>query len=303
MTTKLDREFESLTAERRGLNRCIRSLARLQEPAEDLRHRLQRVRVLVELATEAAASAAQVAPAASTPSALARALGRIPRLGRIDGSSLELASSIAALRRSPQEPTGEVFNARSSTFSIPDFLGFLQVQRKTGLLELDLPDEHITLAIEHGDVVDATSDNSPADCRLGAILVEMGAIEQEALDTFCLHHSQEHGRLGQALGAEELISKRELAEALEEQTLRIFQRVHEARDVPFTFRECHPGDGQADLRLHVVKLLLESARQADEARRFEDDIPPALPASLAQSESTPPAGDGALPDQSSRVLR
>lgn len=148
--------------------------------------------------------------------------------------------------------------------SLPDIMGFLQMQQKSGVLRVNIGSEVVSLIFDRGDLIHACSDNSPPGTRLGEILVAQGAIDRKGLEAFLVRYSSFPGRLGDALEAEGWISKDELRRALDVQVEHIFDRLFSAADAYFAFREGHSED-IVEVRRNVFQLLLETCRVRDEA--------------------------------------
>lgn len=164
------------------------------------------------------------------------------------------------------DPTSRADLAGSTdAIDMPDLLGFLQLQRKTGVLQVELEMEKLSFELVDGEVVCAYSDNSPAGCRLGEILVAQGGIDKERLGAFLIDHSSRSGKLGAALVSQELITEQQLRNALEFQVQEIFQRLLCAGRAAFRFQRCEVEELDQTLRMNVMQLLLESARISDEA--------------------------------------
>lgn len=178
----------------------------------------------------------------------------------------------------------EPLSGHSRTVAIPDLLSFLKMQRKTGMLRVVLPAEVITIQFDGGDLASAVSSNSPPGCLLGEILVEQGAIHHKQLEAFLAHYSASDGRLGSALEVVELVTESQLRGALTTQIQRLFHRLLAAGEALFEFRDGQTEETHPETRLDVIRLLLESARWADEAgvrspggSHGASDPPPALP--------------------------
>lgn len=293
MNSDIANRVRVLAAQCQDLTQGIRRLARSDEPSSSVEERLRKALVHVELALEAIERRADASVSSTPGRFLARFSGMVERM--VGGSTsshrsdlhMKLAGSIASLRQARgRQRTGGI-HGNSSTISIPDFLGFLQVQGKTGLLQISLPSERITMHVSRGDLVEAFSDNSPISARLGEILVEQKALDRKSLDAFFVYHTKNQGRLGRALEVHELVTEEQLRSALTEQVVRMVQRILAAADAPFVFHEGRIDETTIDFRLGVVELLLESARQADEARWTDDGEP----AAALPSEGTPPSDD------------
>ena len=157
------------------------------------------------------------------------------------------------------------FMGRTDVLSVPDLIGFFQQQNKTGRLEIEHDNETFSLEFTGGALIHAGSSNSPEGERLGEILVRRGALTEARLDRY-LAHLASGKKIGTALQHEEIVAPEELAAALRDQVLGIFVRLAKLPGCQFTFREggIDP-DIEGQVRYNVTGLLLESARQMDEA--------------------------------------
>lgn len=271
MNSEVKAKVRTLAAQCQELTNEVRKLARSEESSRLVEERLRKALVHVELAYEAVErrpDSTETGPPARLLSRFSGVVDRLVRsapMQRAD-TQLKMAGSIASLRQSPARQRTGAVHGSSATISIPDFLGFLQVQGKTGLLQVTLPTERITMQLSRGDIVEAFSDNSPPDSRLGEILVEQGALDRESLQAFFVYHTRKQGRIGRALEVHELVTSDCLRTGLTEQVVRMVKRMLATSDAPFVFHEGRVDDSAVDFRLGVIELLLESARSSDEAR-------------------------------------
>lgn len=172
-------------------------------------------------------------------------------------------------RRVPVAHDRDGFHGYSWAIALPDLMGFLQLQQKSGVLRANIGSEVVALVFDRGDLLHASSDNSPPGSRLGEILVAQGAIDRAGLEQFVLRYATTPGRLGDALASEGLISREALRRALDEQVEGIFRRLFRATNAYYTFREGH-SEANATIRRNVCQLLLETCRVRDEAAREGD---------------------------------
>ena len=171
-----------------------------------------------------------------------------------------------AERRVAPEELSEGLRGYSWAISIPDILGFLKIQSKTGLLTVTLGMEIVTIELEQGELVHAISDNAPLEARLGEILVRQGALSRGHFESFLVHSAPATTkRLGELLEAKGLVTREQLRRALETQVQSLFHRLFEAQNACFTFVEGKPAESDGRIRMDVTSLLLESARHKDEA--------------------------------------
>lgn len=181
------------------------------------------------------------------------------------------------------------FRGDSFAISVPDLLGFLQVQRKSGVLRVQADGEEIYMEFDKGDLVHAYSTSAPPEMRLGEVLVAQGAVTRERLDSFLFCYSASRGMLGKALMEGEIVTQEQLQKALDHQIQGVFHRLFAAETCTYLFRECQPDTTPNARRRNVTQLLLESARQIDESQpaargtegrdadEGEDGVPGPLP--------------------------
>ena len=236
------------------------------ERTQDFYQRLKRSRSLIEQAMNALDPKSSQAPAEQTGESLERSgwLSRLTR-GRKRGAAEEPGKS----RPEGSAALGTLddgFRGDSFAISIPDLLGFLQVQRKSGILHVTAKQEEIFMEFDHGDLVHAYSNNAPPNMRLGEVLVAQGAITAERLDSFLFCYSASRGKLGDAMRDGELITQEQLEAAVDFQVQQIFHRLFKAENCTYFFRECQPEVSAESRRRNVTQLLLESARQIDESQ-------------------------------------
>lgn len=161
------------------------------------------------------------------------------------------------------------FMGNTDTLSVPELVGFFQLQGKTGVLTIDARQEQFKLEYLRGELIHAGSSSSPDGERLGEILIQLGHLTEGKLQGLLAGKSQAE-RLGEALRRGEIISDEALAEALNVQVQRIFYRLFNLGGCRFTFREGLEGEPRARVRYNVTRLLLETARHHDEIEQRRD---------------------------------
>lgn len=161
-----------------------------------------------------------------------------------------------------------ILSGNSRAVAIEEFLEFLCIFQKSGVVWVNCHSEKITIEIHDGIVVHAASDHSPPGSRLGDILVEKGFVTQEQLEIFLAGMKAHKGRLGAEMEIRGLITREQLEDALCTQIEMLFGRASAAHDSTFAFspRPIQEG-GHRIVRLDVRRLLLENARQRDERGR------------------------------------
>lgn len=249
----------------RDLMRCILTLSRREEDRESLEVRVRAARGLVEEAVRSLDSSADDPSVASLDS-----LGRIAAIlttQLVHDHLTEDERRIASEADRKLTPTHKCEGLRGYawTISVPDLMGILQVQQKSGVLRVNIGTEVVRLIFDGGDLIHASSDNSPPGFRLGEILVSQEAIGLKDLELFLLSTAPSVERLGNAMEEQGLISRDQLRRALDHQIQGIFHRLFAAKEAYYTFREGH-AEETIDERRNVFQLLLETCRVNDEAR-------------------------------------
>lgn len=153
----------------------------------------------------------------------------------------------------------------SSCLSVTEILAFLSSHHKTGTLRVCSGRETFTLEIHSGDVVHACTDSSREDQLLGSILVARDSISTAALEEFFKCFTSADGMIGDALEHAQLVSRADLQEALEHQVQELFHRLFHADPASFFFYEGGERTLEQRIRMNITQLLLESARNTDEA--------------------------------------
>tara|TARA_R110002126_G_scaffold82806_5_gene202616 strand:- start:5899 stop:6795 length:897 start_codon:yes stop_codon:yes gene_type:complete len=174
------------------------------------------------------------------------------------------------LGKSPNTPAESTmsqgaFEGDTGAVSIPDLLGFLQVQGKTGILIVQADDENITIEIEGGRLVHAFSTNTPDETKLGEILVRQGAITRDRLASVFQCMGRSRSLLGEALISGNVVNELALTRALNEQVQSLFHRLMALRHATFHFSQGLGRQSDGRRGMNLTQLLLESARHIDES--------------------------------------
>lgn len=173
------------------------------------------------------------------------------------------------LNAAPPSQTPMVDGLRGSTrtLRIPDLLGVLSSQRKTGTLTITAGDENFAIELLHGAVVHLVSNRPRPEQRLGTILVARNRISTERLDAFLTKHSPEDGPIGQAMARESLISEEDLRDALQVQVRELFRQIFELDEAQFRFVDGKVTDLEMRVCMNTVQLMLDAARRKDETAK------------------------------------
>ena len=152
----------------------------------------------------------------------------------------------------------------SWTVGLAELLGFLAFGNKTGVLWVDSPHENFIVQLIDGKLVHATSDHTPEGLRLGEILVGLGYLTRRQLERF-LGRNQGENVSGDNLLDAGMISPEELHEALTHQVRQLFLRLVQTDNAIFRFSEGMLIELAHTVDLDVNRLLLDSAKEFDEA--------------------------------------
>ncbi|HEX6885304.1 MAG TPA: DUF4388 domain-containing protein [Planctomycetota bacterium] len=267
-----EREVSSLLAACRQLMRSILTLSRAEEGplGGTLRIRAAKRHVHEAVASLNLDAGARPGPGTAAEGSLDRIADTLTRrlvqdlMAEVDRErEPELESRVARVH------DRDGFHGYTWAISLPDLMGLLQMQQKSGILRVNIGSEVVSLIIDAGDLIHASSDNSPSGTRLGEILVAQGAIERPRLEQQLLRYSAAPGRLGDTLEREGLITKQALRRALDTQVKGIFRRLFSAQDAYYSFRSGH-SETSAGERRNVLQLLLETFRVSDEERAHRD---------------------------------
>lgn len=151
----------------------------------------------------------------------------------------------------------------SPTIAMESLLGFLGYLAKTGILRVQAGDDVFMVSIVEGDVVHCVSDPRPRSELLGNILVERGILAPEELERFFEESGSDPSRIGEALNRQALVSTAELRTALEHQMLLLFDRLLGTDVSEWCFHEGEVTLAYINMRMNVIRVLLESARKKD----------------------------------------
>lgn len=158
----------------------------------------------------------------------------------------------------------------SWTVSLTELLGFLAFGNKTGVLWIDGPEENFLIGLVDGKLMHATSDRTPEGLRLGEVLVTLGYLTRRQLQRFLAklpRGASTSAMSGEMLLQSGMISDEELRHALVYQIKKLFGRLVATTNAVFRFREGMQIQAVYQVDLNINRLLLESARARDEARR------------------------------------
>jgi len=180
---------------------------------------------------------------------------------------LQVSVSLDASTAFDEAPEPEVrpadFSGHTDALSVPELIGFFQLQAKTGVLRIEAAREAFSLTYIEGDLCRVTSSNSPAGERLGELLVFLGHVTDERL-TELLATKEPGVKIGELLRCEGGLTAEAIGAALQLQVQGIFRRLCDVGSARFTFHAGAGSDTATKRRYNVTHLLLETARRKDE---------------------------------------
>lgn len=125
----------------------------------------------------------------------------------------------------------------SESMPLTTVFQFLSRMRKTGTLHVAIGEERLSFQLANG-CVDATETNhSPLAERIGALLVEQGAVRQDLVEAQALEQTESSGYLGMQMVNSRLITHRQLVEGLEKQAKLRIRRTVKAKQATYEFHE------------------------------------------------------------------
>jgi hypothetical protein len=159
-------------------------------------------------------------------------------------------------------------------FSINDIFQVLGLQRKSGVLVVEGPDDTVTISFLGGQVVSAESATHRLDNRIGSLLVRGGRINDEQLAQILQLQKESQQRLGFLLIRERLVTPEDLREALRLQIFRIVFSCFRWTDGRFRFTQEASIDYDADHMSPVPteSILMEAAQMMDEWPMLEKKV-------------------------------
>lgn len=159
-----------------------------------------------------------------------------------------------------------------SAVALPEVLQLLKFQGQTGILEVALDDERYEISFREGRVMSIRARNPTAGERLGHYFVKLGALSTERLGQILARPDPRP--LGQRLLDDEIISHKDLREALHAQATDLMFDMLRAKNGVFGLRR---GDSliasQATPGLSVDEILFEALRRVDEESVFRKEVP------------------------------
>lgn len=183
------------------------------------------------------------------------------------GGQMQVAVALDASTAFDEAPEPEArpadFSGHTDAVSVPELIGFFQLQAKSGVLRIEAERETFSLTYIGGDLCRVTSSNSPVGERLGELLVLLGHLTEERLQE--LMSTKASGmKIGELLRRDGGLPAEAISAALQLQVQGIFGRICEVTGSRFTFHAGAGSDTATKRRYNVTHLLLETARRKDE---------------------------------------
>lgn len=164
------------------------------------------------------------------------------------------------------------FQGLLSRVEVPDLLTFVNLCRRTGVLELDREGQNTRLFLREGQPVFANSDKQ--GLRLGDMLLRMGKVSQKDMDRCVARHRAGGHRLGQVLVAEGLLKEADLSTFLRVQVSEVVFDTFSWGAGRFAFYDdVVPPPDTVTLEMDIQNLLMEGVRRLDERDRLQDVFP------------------------------
>jgi hypothetical protein len=170
--------------------------------------------------------------------------------------------TLARSQDTPPSPKHTLaIRGHGNSVPVPDLLGFLGSQNKTGLLEIVTPAEVYAVELQEGYIVHVDVNRMPAGHRLGDVLVLHGVINREMLEVMRKVYASE--RLGEMLLRQKLVTRDQLYRALQTQLQLQFNRLLVAPMTRFSFWTGPSLHANRGIRMSAMTLILEGARVID----------------------------------------
>ncbi|MFI5302092.1 MAG: DUF4388 domain-containing protein [Polyangiales bacterium] len=216
---------------------------------------------------------------------LSQAYARVGELGPeaiVDAASVESAlrralgdEGLSALYAELAGPTASAaLSGAVEAIPLAEVLQLLQLQQQTGLLTVTDGRAEVRIAMRDGFVDLATSRGAADEFRLGRYLVEAGIVSRERLDAaVAAERATKRPRLlGDALVAEQILTRDQLHQALARQTSELIYDVLRWTRGRFVFeqRATRIESMATQLGLPLASIVMEGYRRVDEWRQMEE---------------------------------
>lgn len=177
----------------------------------------------------------------------------------------------AVAEAAPVAAAAPALCGHSSVLAVPEVLGLLANLHKSGMFTVWNDHDAFRIRLLRGTVVSAQATSTEHRLLLGRILVDHGALTEEALNAFVERMPAPKRRLGDALVEAGLIERATLESAIQFQAQRVFHSAYDLRDAWYRF-DVERDEPAHERGLSVTHLLLESARMRDETEQRLADV-------------------------------
>lgn len=165
------------------------------------------------------------------------------------GAVASTQKSVAQAYRVQVPSSATTLQGSTETLPMRSVFQFLSRTRKNGMLHVSLDQEKVRFQFVDGCLVGTSSTQSPSDEGLGNVLVELGFVAASEVTPIVRQHGDGKQRLGATLVQMGRISQEQLAQAVELQTSRRFQRIVACKLATYEFHaESDHGEGGMRIR-------------------------------------------------------
>lgn len=155
---------------------------------------------------------------------------------------------------------------------VPDLFTFVNLGRRTGVTELNRPEQSTRVFFQKGNPVFAISDRE--GLRLGDLLLRMGKISRKDLDRVSARYRVGGPQIGQLFVADGLITLEELTSHLKVQISEVIFDLFNWNEGTFSFYDdVAPPPDAVTLQMDIQNLIMEGVRRLDERGRLAEIFP------------------------------
>lgn len=155
---------------------------------------------------------------------------------------------------------------------VPDLFTFVNLGRRTGVTELNRPDQSTRVFFQKGNPVFAISDRE--GLRLGDLLLRMGKVSRKDLERVSARYRVGGPQIGQLFVADGLITLDELTSHLKVQISEVIFDLFTWNEGTFAFYDdVAPPPDAVTLQMDLQNLLMEGVRRLDERGRLAEVFP------------------------------
>ena len=158
------------------------------------------------------------------------------------------------------------------TFLLHSILQLLHNDSKTGLFQANRDDEVVKIYFYEGAIIYAMG--SRKENRLGNLLLKRKLISKAELNECLIGAKEKKQALGKHLVENKKISVENLKDLLQKQTENIIFNLFLWEKGDFEYKDASlKMDGMINIKLNVMKVILEASRRIDEMSIFKKQIP------------------------------